>query len=57
MPTIVGTSTYIKIAKWGKAQNKKVILWSCLWEQESVRKSLLRYLKDFSLKRFLKING
>jgi glycosyltransferase involved in cell wall biosynthesis len=55
MPTIVGTSTYFKIAKWGKETKKEVILWSCLWEQESVSKSLLRYLKDFSLRRFLKM--
>lgn len=53
MPTIVGTGTYRKIAAWCKARNKKVLLWSCLWEQEDVSRSKLKLFKDIAFKRFI----
>ena len=42
MPTIVGTGSYRNIARWCKSNDKKLILWSCLWENESVNKSALK---------------
>lgn len=53
MPTIVGTGTYRKIAAWCKARNRKVLLWSCLWEQENVSRSRLKLIKDLAFKRFI----
>lgn len=53
MPTIAGTSTYRKIAAWCKSNNKKVFLWSCLWEQEGVKNSGLRFLKEIPFRRFI----
>lgn len=53
MPTIVGTNTYREIARWCKANQKKLILWSCLWEHEAVNKSPLKSLKKIAFKRFV----
>ncbi len=53
MPTIVGTGTYREIARWCKTNNKKLILWSCLWEKEAVNRSVLKTLKQFTFKRFV----
>ena len=53
MPTIVGTGSYRNIARWCKSNDKKLILWSCLWENESVNKSALKIFKQAAFRRFI----
>ena len=53
MPTIVGTGTFREIARWCKSNHKKLILWSCLWEDEEVNKSVFKIFKQAAFRRFV----
>ena len=54
MSTIGGTITYHLIARWCRKNNSRLILWSCLWEDESTRKSRLNGIKMVFVKSLVR---
>ena len=54
MGTTPGTLTYRRITQWCAKNNCRLILWSCLWEDDKVSGSWMHFLKQALTRRFIR---